>query len=480
VNPRTTGILLLVAALLGAFVYFYEIRGGQQRQAAEEREKRLFAELDPEAIDWLVLTTSDGQRVRAERREGSWRLVEPLEAPGDAFALNGIASALAELSSEASYPDPQPLEVYGLADAAHDVRFGSGETEHALRTGDAAPMGGNHYAMIVGEPTVYTVASWRTNALRKRLDDLRDKRILSFDANAVERLVASWPQGRVALLRGKEGWRLTAPVEAAADAEVVENLLSDLSFLRAEGFEDEPTPDAESGLESPAFRVELQLAPAEEGAEGRRLELSIGSRVVDDKRLARAAEPWLYRIAEARVDDLPRRVVDYRFKRLAEFSESDAQRVELAFAAPGGDRFTLTATREEDGWRAVPEGLAGDKIARLVEELSVLHADDILAEQVGPAELEGLGLDPPNARLRVYGAGEDPELLADVRLGALRDDGGVTAQSGGSPQLFELDAALAEQLPVSLEAFRNRFLSPPEEQAEEGAAEPAPASGAPP
>ena len=27
-NPRTTGILVLVAAALGAFIYFYEIQGG--------------------------------------------------------------------------------------------------------------------------------------------------------------------------------------------------------------------------------------------------------------------------------------------------------------------------------------------------------------------------------------------------------------------------------------------------------------------
>jgi hypothetical protein len=40
-RPKTTGILLLLAAALGAFVYFYEIRGADARREAEEREKRL-------------------------------------------------------------------------------------------------------------------------------------------------------------------------------------------------------------------------------------------------------------------------------------------------------------------------------------------------------------------------------------------------------------------------------------------------------
>ena len=69
-NPRTTGILLLVAAALFAFVWLYEIRGGDERAEAEAREKRLFA-VEPEDVAWLAFTTEDGVAVRAEPLEGS-------------------------------------------------------------------------------------------------------------------------------------------------------------------------------------------------------------------------------------------------------------------------------------------------------------------------------------------------------------------------------------------------------------------------
>ena len=74
-------------------------------------------------------------------------------------------------------------------------------------------------------------------------------------------------------------------------------------------------------------------------------------------------------------------------------------------------------------------------------------------------ELEGLGLEPGNARLRVLGAageGGEPAALADVRLGVVRDDG-IVAQAGDNPQVFRLAPEQAEDLPVSLEALRNRF-----------------------
>jgi hypothetical protein len=471
-NPRTTGILLLIAAALGAFVYFYEIRGEEGRREAEARQKRLFPDVEAEAVEWLALTSSDGQAVRAERREKGWQIVEPLAFPGDEFALDGMASALAQLASEAVYEDPQSSEVYGLDDEGREVGFAAGGEEHALRTGDKTPMGGNSYASVVGEKAVYAVPSFRVNSLRKAFEDLRDKRILDFDTSTVERLGVSWTDGRVDLVRREGEWRLSAPVEGAADAGTVKDLLSDLSFLRASGFEDEPPPDAETGLDRPAFAVELGLAPAapvEGGGEPRRLAFAVGREVVDAERFVRAAQPSLYRIPAERLDDFPREVIDYRFKQLAEFEVGNAERVELGFSSKEGETMLITATRHEGAWRSVPEPMEPGKIARLVEELSRLEANDILAERVGPEELRELELDPANVTLLAYGQGEGEQevRLAEVRLGALRGSRGIVAQTGENPTLFQLDLDLAEHIPVSFEAFRNRFLAEEEEASEE-------------
>jgi len=331
-------------------------------------------------------------------------------------------------------------------------------------------MGGNSYASVVGEKPVYAVPSFRVNALSKAFDDLRDKRILQFDSAAVERLSASWPGGRVELARQEGEWRIGAPVEGAADADALEDLLSNLSFLRASGFEDEPPPDAETGLDRPAFAVELEIAPVEEGGgEPRRLAFAVGSEVVDAARLVRAAQPSLYRIPAERLDDFPRAVIDYRFKQLAAFEVRDAERIELGFSSQEGETQVVTLTRHEDAWQSAPEPMAPEKITRLVEELSRLEANDILAERVGPEELRELALDPANVTLLVYGKqeGEQEARLAEVRLGVLRGSQGIVAQSGENPALFQLEIELAEHIPVSFEAFRNRFLAEEEEEAPE-------------
>jgi hypothetical protein len=491
VNPRNTGILLLVAVALGAFVYFYVIGVEEGRREAEERAKRLFPAVEPEDVEWVELTSGDGREVRAERREGGWELVQPLAFPGDAFALDGVAAALAQVQSEAVYAEPQAREVYGLDDPAREVRFGAGGSEHALRTGDKTPMGGNTYAAVEGDDAVYTVPTFRVNALEKSLDDLRDKRILAFDAEAVERVTATWPDGRVELVRGEQGWRLTAPLDARADEGVVTDLLSDLSYLRASGFEDAPGSEAQAALERPAFAVELALKAAEEGGEPRRLSLALGSALEGGERLVRAERPSLFRIAADRIDDFPREVSAYRFKQLASFAPLEARRVVLTLRH-GEERVEIVATHGDSGWQASPEPMAPDKIAAMVETLSRLEAKDVLAERVGADELRALLLDPPLATLAVYGeraaaaagdaeadagaeAGEGaaPEdaapqeeaaeqRLAEVRIGAAHGSEGFAAQSGESPELFLLGSSEAEHLPVSLEAYRNRFLAPPQ------------------
>ena len=154
-NPKTTGILFAIAAALGAFVLFYEIEGEEGRKEAEEVEKRLFPDLEPDAIESIVLPLTDDATVRLERRDGRWQIVEPIDFAADTFAADGVASALVELKSESLIDDPRSPEVYGLDAAGGAVRFRVGGVESVLRLGDDTPLGSNSYVAIDGS------YSWR-------------------------------------------------------------------------------------------------------------------------------------------------------------------------------------------------------------------------------------------------------------------------------------------------------------------------------
>ncbi|RIK99997.1 MAG: hypothetical protein DCC71_19515 [Proteobacteria bacterium] len=482
-NPRTTGILFLVALLLGGVVWWSNQREVEKKEA-EDQAKRLFGELKAEDVEWIELRTSDGQDARLERRDGAWRVAKPVDFPADPSTADGLASALAGITSESVIEDAQDFSVYGLGDGQKVVRFGAGGAERELRVGKKTPVGANHYAATGASGSVYTIASFRATSLDKPLDDLRERRPLRFDRDSLQRIEVTWQDGGVVLEKKDGAWRLVAPLESAADAETVDTLLSDLVFLRATGFVDAPPPDAQVGLDAPAYRVVLLSAP-QEGKEPTRHELAIGSVVQDGTRMARAAEPALYRIPTERFDTLPKRVVAFRFKELSRFVATDAQRFEISFSDPAQQSSQVATVEGQstgtDGWTTKPDPMKDGLAARIVAELARLEGDDIAAEKMGPEELAGVGLSPARAAVRVYGkqpeGGGEAPVLAEVHFG-VQDGGRIFAKVPGRDTVYTLADAIAEHVPMSLEAYRARFVET-EPPAAEAAPDAAPDAQAP-
>jgi hypothetical protein len=407
------------------------------------------------------------------------------------------------MTSEKQFEHPQPDAEYGLDDAAaKGVRFGVGDALHSLRIGKATPIGSNVYARTGDSPAVHMIASHRATAFARSLTDLRDKQILAFDPSAIAEVEARWPGGRVVLARSPapaesakpEGeaalvppepggdWRMTVPLAARADGDAVDDLLSTLSFLRADAFVDAPTAAQLELLDPPDFEVRLSNRDAAQPP----LSLAIG-RPEGERRPVRATGDVLYEIAATRISDFPRASVTYRERHLAQFPATDAQQLDFYFHVRGGDPVAIRAERSgESGWTSSPEPFAAGKLAGVVSELSRLQAADILAESMGEKELEKLGLSPPNAIITVLGAApaspaKASEAAAAKQEGSEQDDEplppaaprlaelhfgnvtpkGVAAQAVGDPIVYRLDLETAERLPVNIDAFQTRFKEQP-------------------
>jgi hypothetical protein len=477
-RPKSTLLLALVVAALGAFVWFYEIEGGAERAEQAEAAKRLFPDVEPEDISSIELRTEDGVTARLEREgEAGWKLVAPLAAPADRFAVDGIASTLAELTPEATFDAPEPLANYGL-EGEPAVRFRAGERDFALRLGKTTPVGGNLYATDAEGKRVVALASWRKNALVKTLEQLRDGRVLDFDPAQVKGITIAGPDGRVVLARVDGGWKVAEPVDAKADADAVEGLLSDLQYLRADEFVDAPAADAQLGLDAPWLAIEL----ARES--GDPLRLAVGA-TREDRRVVRGTEGRTFEVGASRLESLPRQLGAFRWKQLASFGTDEVAAFELRFEEPGAEPLVVSGVPDEtEGWRTTPPAAPG-KANRIVTELSALRAEEVAADAMGDAERAALGLAPPRATLIVRGKANeghaDGPVLADVRLGLPQEGGRIPAQRGGEPTVYWVVPTVAEALPTGLAAWREAFAA--KEQAakpEEAPSDEAPAETAPP
>ena len=468
-RPRATLLLLFVAAATFAFVYLYEIRGADERKEAEAAAKLLFPGVEAGDVETMWLTTSDGKPVEAVREAGSWRLREPLAALGDPVALDGMANALAEIASETVVAEPQPPEVYGLGEAARVVKFRAKGVDHALRFGKAAPVGSSTYASTAEAGAIYTIPTYRATTFQKGLDELRERRVLRFDRNAIDRAQIDWPGGGVTIEKRDALWRMVKPIDGPADEETVEKVLADASYLRAEQFVDGSVDATTLALEPPELTLTLTGHPGAEGGAAPTFGVEMGRPLPNDlrRRAVRSAEGAVVEVPSERLADFPRTVVAYRFKELARFPVPEAQRVELAFHPGEGVAPVVVALdRSDAGWTTADATLAPGKGTRLVAELSRLRAADIVSDTATPEELRAQGLSPPAVAIRVLGvkpAATDAPLLADVSFGTSGAKG-IAARSAKSEALYRIAPELAEHLPTSLEAWRERFLakeSPP-------------------
>ncbi len=478
---RNTAILALVVAALGAFVWLYEIRGADERADRAAAEKRLFPDVEAAQISLITLTTKDGKEARLERVEGAWKLLAPISFPADHATAESLASALATLQSEAAIDDPAPLAEYGL-EGPPRVRFRAGDRELELRVGGRSPLGGNTYAATAAAKPVYAVAGYRATALERNLDDLRDKRVMRFERDAVVELRVRWKDGAARLVRDDqdpEVWRLAEPLAAAADAGAVSKALSDLEFLRASGFDDAPDAAVRKALERPELAVELVTrADGKEGV----ARLALGAAKEGSRPARGSASEAVYRLPGGALDDFPRSVLGWRDKEVARFLPSEARRFELAFHAEGaGESLLVSGRREGEAWKTEPEVLKAGAVESLLGELSGLEAQAIAAESMGERERAGLGLAPPRAVVRVFGGPEpgSDAPLAEVHLGVARPESGIAAKRPDRETVYWLPFERGEQIPVSAEALRERFVAPAETPAPAAPAEAPPEVEAP-
>lgn len=316
-KPRTLLVLLALVAGLGAFIWFYEreLPGSEERG---ELADRLFRGLEAGEVSALVIESGEGA-VRLERvpepaaageaetgggegeeedeeqdeeeiadelppiePEPEWRIAEPAALAGaraDRLAVERLLDSLVALEkSRTMTGDEADRAAAGLEPPRAKVTFVREEDgeEVTLEIGAEVPASSNVLAAIAGAPEVHVVGGALAGDLERPPGDWRDREVFAAGRDEIERLtLAPTGGGGVVLVRRGEGsgeaafW-LDEPMVDRADASAVEQLLSDLTAVRAVAFADDPEGGlAALGLEPPRGVIEAGLA----GGEPFRLEI---------------------------------------------------------------------------------------------------------------------------------------------------------------------------------------------------------------
>ncbi len=172
-----------------------------------------------------------------------WKITSPMPLVADQDTVSTILYTLSPLDNATVVEEKtSDLKAYGLADPAVTVSATEkdGKTQTIL-IGDDTPTGGSAYAMLSGDPKVFSVPTNTKTSLNKSLSDLRDKRLLPVDFDKIDSVQITGPKAQSHVRLRQRPVDRSNPKDVRGDTSKLENVIEKLRVADM----DPSTPEAD-------------------------------------------------------------------------------------------------------------------------------------------------------------------------------------------------------------------------------------------
>ena len=336
-KPKGLLIAVVLLAVLGGLTWWSNKSQADKAKTPTDTATKLLT-IPDDQFQEIKIKKLTGEVLDLKRENGKWQMTAPKPMPADQDAVGSMVSTLANLNADKVVEDKATdLKPYGLDTPTLDVQIirKDGKTDHLL-IGDDTLNGSGAYAKLASDAKVVTVASSVKTSLDKRPDDLRDKRLLTFDSDKLTRveLAAKGP----AVEFGKNGqneWQIVKPRPLRADGSAVDGLVSKLKDAKMD------LTDADAAKK---FAAAAKVATVTVTDAGGTQTLEV-RRDKDKNVFAKSsAVEGVYKTNADLGDALEKGVDDFRNKKVFDFGFSDPNKVDVK-----GEVYTKAAT---SGWPA--------------------------------------------------------------------------------------------------------------------------------
>ncbi|PYV86715.1 MAG: hypothetical protein DMG90_20345 [Acidobacteria bacterium] len=361
---KIRGLLTAVVVLLvlGGTLYWSDHHKSAEGAAKPADTPPQILKLDEASASKIELRKKDaGVIAIAKSGSGVWQITAPKNLPADQSAVSGVLSTLSSLNAERVVEDKasdfkrygldQPVLVADLTDKSN--------AHHELKIGDDTPTSGGTYAMLSGDPRVFTIASYVKSSLDKSLNDLRDKRLQSMTTELNPR------NREIEFGRNKDDWQIVRPKPLRADGVQVADLVRKLTDAKM----DSSVPEKDSAA---GFTHGTPIATAKLTNQSGSQELQV--RKNKDTYFAKSsAIEGTFKVDADLGQELNKKLDDFRNKKVFDFGFSDPDKIELH---SGDKAYYLTRTVQD--WWSNGKKMDPDSVQSLISKLRDLSADKFL------------------------------------------------------------------------------------------------------
>ena len=422
-KPKGLLIAVVLLAVLGGLIFWSNKKqaAAPPTKAANDTTTKLLTLADDQFQE-IRIKKLTGEVLDLKRDNGKWRMVEPKPLAADQDAVASIVSTLAGLTADKTIDqNAADLQAYGLNIPTLDITITKkdGKTAQVL-IGDSTPTNSGAYAKLPGDARVFTIATYVKTGLDKSPNDLRDKRLLTFDSDKLTRvqLTAKGP----AVEFGKNGqneWQIVKPRALRADSSQVEGLIGKLRDAKMDAtISDE---DAKKAAADFASGAKVAVAIVSDAAGDQTLEL----RKDKDKTyyVKSSVVEGIYKLPADAGDAMDKGMDDFRARKLFDFGFSDPSKVELKGA---------TYTKTGDKWMAGAKNMDNATVQNLIDKLRDLAATKFPDKGAGDPVFEASVTSNSGKRVE--------------KVTVRKQETQYFAQREGEPSIYELDGKAVEDL----------------------------------
>jgi len=337
-------------------------------------------------------------------------MVKPDSYPADTFAVDGVASEIADLKRAGADAEEAKPADYGLTPPAAKATIAWTDAddpkEKKTRTvefGRDVPGTDMAAARLEGSAHVMFVPASVLTGVRKPVDDFRSREVLAGVSGDVSRIEILRGRGRLSLAKKDGIWWMAEPVADLASPMEADRLVGQLTGVRAKDFVHGNEDLASMGLNPPLYRVTI-------GA-GKETPVSVdfGATRADGNSIYARREGQVMTVEGEIAEELSKEAEAYRSTSAVAFNRGDVTAVEASFPSS-----TFALTQKDGGWTSQGKSVLAASADDVLSAILDLKGKAFLEES------EAKGLAAPVATLTVrLKAGAPWTITLHPRTGAL-------------------------------------------------------------
>jgi Domain of unknown function (DUF4340) len=356
---KSGGLFTAVGVLivLGGLVWWFNKHPSADTTKKTPDAPKLIS-VDAKQIEDIRLAKTGTDPIELAKLADSWTIARPNPMAADQDAVNMLTGSLATLNADRLIDEhPASLADFGLTMPTDEVDLTlKGGKVMKLLLGSDTPANTGTYAKLDSDPKVYTVPSYLKTSFDKTVNDLRDKRLLTFNQDKLTAVAVTGKGQGVEFGKNAQGdWQITKPKPMRADSLQVDDLIRKLKDAKMDLTSAKSDPKEAAAEFAAGEKVGTASTTDNLGTQTVEIHKSKTTDAKDSNAggyyAKSSAVPGIYRVTGEIGGSVGKTADDYRNKKLFDFGFNDVSKLEINGTAyqKSGDKWTSGGTAYEAG-----------------------------------------------------------------------------------------------------------------------------------